>query len=474
MPGLLPTRWQSGQEFSVMSFLPGGVADKLGNRYEHWWTAYRLADVLENQATRMRLEPPGASGLGIEFEIDEGGLTWGEQVKAASASGNWTLRRLAREGVLAAAQWHLEAGRRFRFVATTAAPELTNLANRSHSSESFEEFTHLLTDDSLSDLQNLAQIWKLSDVETLEPSAEGFRRSICLRMRCAVSWPQGCLLFMNQTSVTAELRRYCEDNLAVGLTASIWAHLTSRGFRRRLLAGDADLIQELRRTVNRQQRRVDRVEPIMGLVGRPDAAALVERLCSDDGRQVVILDGRAGFGKSTVVAGVARSLEERGWFVAVARMDSVEASTNSAQKLGEAIGLRDSPSVVLAGVADGSRALLVVDQLDAVSSYSGRMPDAFDAVDEVLEQLERVENVKVLLVVRTVDLLSDPRLRRLLADAHRVERQTLDRLSTETVKAHFRTGGWPLPSGDATVELLRTPLHLAVFDTLSRPASSRI
>lgn len=28
-----------------MTSLPGGAADKAGNRYEHWWTALRAADV---------------------------------------------------------------------------------------------------------------------------------------------------------------------------------------------------------------------------------------------------------------------------------------------------------------------------------------------------------------------------------------------------------------------------------------------
>lgn len=455
-----------------MTFLPGGIADKLGNRYEHWWTAFRLADVLENQASRIRIEPSGPAGRGVEFEIDEGGLTWGEQVKAASADGNWTLRRLARERVLAAGKGHLEAGRGFRFVATTAAPEFTNLADRSRRSESFEEFTGLLTDDLSSDLQNLAQTWELADVEAwrlLQRVQTEHLPEDALRRLLAARWRR---LFSDEPEVvTAELRRYYEDNLAVSLTAPrIWAHLDKQGFRRHLLAGDADLLDQLRKTVRRQQRRVARVEPILGLAGRPDTEALVDRLCSDESRQILILDGRAGFGKSTVGAGVARSLEELGWFVAVARMDSVEATTNSAQKLGQALGLRDSPSVVLAGVADGSQALLVVDQLDAVSSYSGRMSDAFDAVDEVLEQLDRVDNVKVLLVVRTVDLLSDSRLRRLMADSTRVERHTLERLSSETVKAHFTEGGWPLPGAEATVELLRTPLHLAVFSQLSKEA----
>jgi hypothetical protein len=56
-----------------VSALPGGSADKLGNQYEGWWTLLRIGDILTGKATRIRLEPPGPEGTGIEFWIDEQG-----------------------------------------------------------------------------------------------------------------------------------------------------------------------------------------------------------------------------------------------------------------------------------------------------------------------------------------------------------------------------------------------------------------
>jgi hypothetical protein len=38
--------------------------------YEDLWTATRVADLLHGEASRLRLEPPGDRGVGIEFEID--------------------------------------------------------------------------------------------------------------------------------------------------------------------------------------------------------------------------------------------------------------------------------------------------------------------------------------------------------------------------------------------------------------------
>jgi hypothetical protein len=42
--------------------LPFGSADKLGHRYEDWWTLYRISDVLTGKTARIRLEPPMPEG----------------------------------------------------------------------------------------------------------------------------------------------------------------------------------------------------------------------------------------------------------------------------------------------------------------------------------------------------------------------------------------------------------------------------
>jgi hypothetical protein len=39
--------------------LPGGPADKLGNRYELWWTISQLQRMLHGELTSIRIEDPG-------------------------------------------------------------------------------------------------------------------------------------------------------------------------------------------------------------------------------------------------------------------------------------------------------------------------------------------------------------------------------------------------------------------------------
>lgn len=135
------------------------------------------------------------------------------------------------------------------------------------------------------------------------------------------------------------------------------------------------------------------------------------------------------------------SLAGHGWPIAVVRMDRADPSVRTARGLGTMMNLQDSPGILLPGVADGGPGLFVVDQLDAVSLYSGRMADVFEAVEDVLAQLSAAPNIKVLLVVRTVDVEQDGRLSRLMTADVRAERFPVGELTEDSVRAVLTASG---------------------------------
>ncbi|GAA1292311.1 hypothetical protein [Saccharothrix xinjiangensis] len=224
--------------------------------------------------------------------------------------------------------------------------------------------------------------------------------------------------------------------------------------------------EALGRTVERHRRRNGATRPRFMAV-HPAVQVLVGWLAADS-RQVLVVHGRAGSGKSSVVADAVTELIEAGWTAGVVRMDAIRQVSASAEELGGSCGLPDSPVVVVDETAGDARRVVVVDQLDAVSTYSGRMPDSYDAVAEMLEEAERHPQVKIVLVVRTVDLEADPRMRSLLSDESRVGSMEIADLEATAVKAALQAGGVDVASiQPPTLELLRLPLHLAVFSRLS-------
>ena len=448
----------------------GGAANRAGIGYENLWIVFRVAEMLKGEVSELRLEPLGRAGTGIELTVVAEDVSWGEQTKDSQRS--WTINRLLSEGVLGDAKVQIaDLGRCFRFVASSATEDLGTLAYRASKSESFAEFDEAIGSRLRGRLADVATGWGVSPtdawlllrrVEVKHIPVDALKLIVESRLR---------LLYGDDPDrVMGVVVNFCEQHIHETLTASqVSAHLESEGLQRRLIVGDLDIIAELRRSRERLARRVDSAKPSIGLVARADVDAVVGLLREPDGAQVVVVDGRAGYGKSTVASEVATTLEAQGWFVAVARMDT-DQSMSTSRQLGYAMGLSESPSVLLDGVSDGLPALLVVDQLDAVSLFSGRMPDNFEAVHEAIDEIRWSPNVKVLLAARTVDLDGDPRLRSLMRSEQGVGRHTLGDLDLEAVREHLVANGIEPPASDSTMELLCTPLHLAVFCRLSEEA----
>ena len=81
--------------------LPGGSADKLGNRYERWWTVAELLQMIDDGADALRIEDPGVEQT--EFVVETGSHREFHQAKRSNPNGKWTLHRLWSEGHLRAA-----------------------------------------------------------------------------------------------------------------------------------------------------------------------------------------------------------------------------------------------------------------------------------------------------------------------------------------------------------------------------------
>lgn len=93
--------------------LPGGPADKLGNRYETWWTVSELARMLAGESEAIRIEDPGTDKT--DFVVTVGSGRELHQAKVSHPSGKWSISALQSDGLLRAMGEQL-AGNDDRFV----------------------------------------------------------------------------------------------------------------------------------------------------------------------------------------------------------------------------------------------------------------------------------------------------------------------------------------------------------------------
>src|SRR5262249_11518302 len=132
----------------------------------------------------------------------------------------------------------------------------------------------------------------------------------------------------------------------------------------------------------------------------------------------------------------------------------------------EVLELPGSPTAVLATVAGGSDALLIIDQLDAVSIASGRQPQFFECIAEIIREAGAESTLHVLAVCRDFDFENDSRFRTVAGDAPRIRAQPFEDIVILDICKKLGIAATRLSKKQ--VELLSVPLHLALFAE-SRP-----
>ena len=120
----------------------GGIADKLGNRYEAKWLVRQFVEVLAGHAEWLQFEGIESDFGGFEFAVGRGDIISWHQTKMNSPGGNWTIPALDRENVLAAFKRTLEASvdSQCVFVSQDPAKDLSVLAEKAKVANTANEF----------------------------------------------------------------------------------------------------------------------------------------------------------------------------------------------------------------------------------------------------------------------------------------------------------------------------------------------
>src|SRR6266851_7335502 len=161
--------------------LAGGPADKLGNRYELWWTVLKVMDILRGQWNTVRLEEPGVEKA--EFVLRGASGKSLHQAKKQAGDGKWTLSELSSKDnpyVQAIGRQLRDANTGVVLVSGSDAPELAELSTRARNSASLEEFNEFFVQSKKhqAGFAQLQRIWGNCDSET----ARGYLRRIEVRV----------------------------------------------------------------------------------------------------------------------------------------------------------------------------------------------------------------------------------------------------------------------------------------------------
>lgn len=446
--------------------LPGGATDKVGNRYENRWTVCCLADVMDQKADSIQLEPPGTEGEGVEFWLQRGSIREYHQVKRQLSNGRWTLSQLNQAGVLGTFLGKLrQVDTHCVFVSMYMSDQLAELSEKARLAPSLDVFLkHFLSSKPLKKWwMDLRVYWG----NCLEAEAYDFLRRIYVNaideqlLQEFVQSKLERLVEGESGTVEASMSQFVLDSVHRELGAvDLWKHLEEQGFRRRQWGNDPTVLAAVDSANERYVTSFPDPTLRGHVISREEVGDVLAEIDRGGDSRGLFLAGEAAIGKSGVVLQLLSALRERGTRFLVLRIDDLE-DTQLPKEVGRQIGLPGSPAAVLSAVVKGRNGVLVLDQLDAVSLASGRRPKLFDCIARLALQAAGQSNLFVVLVCRTFDLDNDFRFRQLTEQLGSPNPVRVKRLSEDAVRNTISSLG--LDSSRLTTtqtSLLEVPLHL--------------
>jgi hypothetical protein len=405
----------------------GGRAEKLGNRYERWWVARQLLDVLRGEAVSVTLEALGDDEVGVDLWVEQrDGTRHAQQCKRANSSkGKWSIADLASRGVLRHLRDQLDRSpsHRFTFVSRDPTPGLDALSERARSagndpgaywthqvnpySEHRTAFCQFcgyldLEPENLNDRVRAFDLLRRTSVHVVRDDSQGLND---LTLMC------NAFVAGDRNAVVRSLASLAEDNLARPLHVdTIREHLVQEQLRPRDLSLDPNLPARIEQ-LNDEFRESLTPWLIAGqLIHRTVTEQIAQALKDESGARLIVLHGRAGNGKSAVLLEVAKLLQDEACPFLGLRLDRRPPAVSASSYGKEVCGLPESPVICLNAVAGWRPAVLILDQLDAIRWTSAHATGGWESCLEVIRQGLSTSNVRVVVACRTFDLREDPQL----------------------------------------------------------------
>jgi len=198
-------------------------------------------------------------------------------------------------------------------------------------------------------------------------------------------------------------------------------------------------------------------------IERPELEELDEFISTTELDQqdsnITVLLGSPGCGKSALLARLGSQLREGKTPLLALKADSLPDTIDSLKKLEEYLNLPETIEACLNALTDHGNAVVLIDQLDAISTLMVNNPGRLNALIDLVWTASHNRKVKIILSCRTFEYQYDARFAQL--KAQEVHLKSLDWAEVEKVlKSHnISSANWPQEFRD----ILLTPQHLNIF-----------
>jgi len=388
----------------------GGIADKVGNRYEARWTIHQLLGLLDGSISSIAIEALGGAEQGFEFSLVRNGTKEWHQCKRQTTAATWSINNLATAGVLSTFTRKLTSDvGRCVFVSSDNAKQIQLLQDKLPAASVLADFEASLSEAETQHWSVLQQRLGGSPLQAFAFLKSTEFRTISERDLAEVVQARLAFFFKGDPEYAlAALRVWIEDdhNFNRPLT---FDDLIEGAREKKLETKQYELDQFLPGRIRDATTSYTSSYPEQGAglfrIDRP--AAREVRSALDAGAPVVLVSGAAGVGKSAIIADVIEGLRADHELHLAFRVDRA-GGVRSIEELGtQILGTADNPAIILERVAGKGRAVLIIDQADAVSEVSGRIAELRRVILDLVRKTAQYPRVQVVFSCRTFDLEND-------------------------------------------------------------------
>lgn len=460
----------------------GGDADKLGNQYESFWTVECFLEVFVGRKRSITVESFGSESKGVEFHLatPENHLEFYSSKRQTQGARGWSIYELCKQdkktsrsilGDLFQRVIDNDCHRVF-FVSASGANDLREVLERAKNATSFHELSETLSKRLNGDLQNRIlrvvnndpdlALKCLQSLEIVTRGHEDQKRLTERQIEATLYRIDG------EPNDNEEIRQaiaeFVLENLGPELTTEIVRNfIASKGLSLRDWKSDV-VIHDKVAKVNESFIATAESELInKAQIIRKESQTIVDLIYDSESKgSLVVAPG--GWGKSCLVAQAIAILKKNTVPFLALKLDSIQLCS-TAKQLGRQLDLPASPTIVLAGIANGAPCVLIVDQLDAMSIVSGRNPKMWEVFRQLRDEVVAYPNMKMILACRDFDLEHDHRLRQLGDQTSGFTKFSIGKLTKDEIFKSIQSAGVErqFDPTNAQVEILGVPIHLLLF-----------
>ncbi|XMB86747.1 hypothetical protein RJG79_02855 [Mycoplasmatota bacterium WC44] len=472
-----------------MPFERGGRADKRGNKYEVIWCISQLLKVVEEKLDYVVFEPLGEDELGVDLIVcDKNGKLEGQQCKGRNGtSETWDYGSLNKKGIIE--KWRDQLGRDSKITVSLVSPlsftNLEDLVDRARNcgnnpsnfykhqvssySKKFINFSRNICKEFGFDIEDESDAPKAVDYL----SRIGYRQVPDSQQKEFVYEKIGMLFSGSQESIYSSFVTWLFEggiySKCINIT-EIRDFLQSKDITEKDLSTDSRIFPKIQELNNEYDSGFMPLSE--GLINRTESESCIHHILNENS---TILHGKAGSGKSGVTANIVNYCKENGIPYVAVKLD-IRTPRRSVRYWSEELGLPSSVVHCLHSISRERKAVIILDQLDALRWTVSHSQSALSVCSNLIKQVdminkERTHKINLVLVCRTHDFKHDKHIKALFnnIDSEKTEWKEVEvrEFSSEVVS---RIVG---PIYDLlTVKLKRllsNPNNLYIWQQLNKP-----